>query len=468
MAAPARPYVMAGAVLAAAGVVAVTPIAPRPSRLPIRSIETRLIDSEDSILNVPINLFDDIVNIPYNEVQGLDTLADSEFFTGSWWVASSTNLWGVDPGDPTHVAGILSLLVPFPALSGLGEPEESGIGLIGQLDGLLTAELPVSATCGATTCSNIDPVDPVTGITGIDRQIDFGEDLTGLQSFPLIDDWFQVPLSELASGYTFDSADDAGVTDPSGVAYSGFGFLGTTGSDDAMPWDGTTFTLNLAEPFENFYESLLAPPSTSGIDGTGIEIPTLTDVVQALQAVAAGAVVDFDPFIEGSTLCPGGVCDLTSSMTIESLVQDISNLDPGNPIIDEWLTAVADGTANGPTAEDVAASDVDLDQGLFDIPVPTTDPSTAGIDPNDYGATTETPAGDTASTVDLSQLLNSDLSALLGSSTALTDASTLSADLSAVLSQLSTDLSTQLSTDLGTTLSTDLGTTLPNLLLSLF
>ena len=50
-----------------------------------------------------MNLFDDILNIPYNEAHGggLATVGDSLLFTGTWWVPSSTNLWGIDPGDPS-------------------------------------------------------------------------------------------------------------------------------------------------------------------------------------------------------------------------------------------------------------------------------------------------------------------------------------------------------------------------------
>ena len=94
----ARPYVMAGAVLAAASVLAATPIVPRlnrPIKLPTLSIETRLVD--ESILNIPINLLYDIANIPYNEVQALNSVAGSLFFGGNWWVPSATNLWGIAP-----------------------------------------------------------------------------------------------------------------------------------------------------------------------------------------------------------------------------------------------------------------------------------------------------------------------------------------------------------------------------------
>jgi hypothetical protein len=391
MQAASRPYALAAAVLAATSAVAAIPLASRPLQLPIRSIETRLVDA-DSILNIPSNLFDDIANIPYYEVQALDTLAGSEFFTGTWWVADQTNLWGVDPGDPTHVAAVFSLLLPNPALS---DP------LIYQLDGLLAAELPVNASCDAAGCAPLVPTSPITDVTSIDQDIWTLEILTGQEKFPLIDDWFQV--SELESGYNFGT-----VTDPSGSASGGFGFSDGTAPDgsanpfdggttpgpdgtDLMPWSNTTFTLNLLEPFENFYNSLLAPPSTDGIAGgsgiaipdTGIELPTFTEFIQALQAVAAGTVVDFDPWTPGSPFCFGNCDYIPASETVPALVQDISNLDPGNPLIDEWLTDFANGTANWPSAATIQASIDILQQGGFDggNPEPSSNLFTNALDP---------------------------------------------------------------------------------------
>src|SRR5271167_5070657 len=128
MQAGSRPYALAAAALAATSAVIAIPLAPRPVQLPVRSIETRLVDA-DSVLNIPVNLFDDIVNIPYNEVQGLDTLADSLLDTGPWFVPDPTNVWRIGPWDITHVAALDALLLPFPSLDqGLG-------GLDYQIDG---------------------------------------------------------------------------------------------------------------------------------------------------------------------------------------------------------------------------------------------------------------------------------------------------------------------------------------------
>ena len=376
--------------LAATGAIAVTPFTSRPAHPPVVSAETRLVDATDSVLNIPANLFYDLVNIPANEVQGLNTAADSLFFNDNIFVVGAANLFGVDPGDPGHVAAIDSLFAPFPALdNGLG-------GLDYQLTGLLASELPINAaSCGVMTCFPIVPPEVITGITGLDRDIGFAEALVS-PNFGLFRDFFAVPVTgqdSLLGGYTFNPAAPGSID--SGPVYSGFGFnngdpnffLGgtvdpvtgapaydpTTGVFDPnateVPWAGQTYTFNLLQPFENFYNSLLATPSTDGLFGTGIESLTFNDFFSALQADAAAFVVTFNPFEPGSPLCPGA-CEAFGStgplgITLP-IVQDINALTPGgNPIINEWLTAVAGGYANIPTATDIAYTQGLLDTGLF-------------------------------------------------------------------------------------------------------
>src|SRR5277367_5820578 len=387
MQAGSRPYALAAAALAATSAVIAIPLAPRPVQLPVRSIETRLVDA-DSVLNIPVNLFDDIVNIPYNEVQALDTLADSLLDTGNWWVPSSTNIWDWGPWDSTHVAAVLSVLLPFPSLDqGLG-------GLDYQFDGLLAAELPESASCAVASCSPIVPPDVITGITSIDRDIALLDALTG-QTPGFLDNVFQVPLSELLSGYTFTAANDPGVIDPAGPVFQEFGFPLDGGTNpfegattlvdgqNVYPWDGVTYTLNPLQPFENFYESLLATPSTSGIDGTGIDLPTLTEFTQALQNVAAGLVIDFDPFTAGSPECLAS-CDIPESLTYPAIVQDIANLDPSNTTLQTWLAEFAAGTAAAPTQSQIDETTALLQTGEYNLTpdqLATVDADLASINP---------------------------------------------------------------------------------------
>ena len=77
----------------------------------------------------------------------------------------------------------------------------------------------------------------------------------------------------------------------------------------------------------------------------------------------------FNPFEPGSPVCPGA-CEAFGSegplgITLP-IVQDINALTPGgNPIINEWLTAVAGGYANIPTQTDIDYTVGLLDTGLF-------------------------------------------------------------------------------------------------------
>jgi hypothetical protein len=381
-----RPYALAAAVLAATGAVVVTPAPTRQVPTPTRSFETKLVDA-DSVLNIPINLFDDILNIPSNEIQGLDIGAGSLFNTGTWWVPGATNVWGVDTGDTTHVAGILGFL-PFPALNdGVG-------GLAYQIDGLLAAELPTSASCDAATCAPITPPEVITGSSSIDRLLGFVETGTGQQEFGLFDNWFRVPISDLINGYKFDGP---GVVDPSGPTTQGFGFPLDGGSNpleggthpdpvvegqNDFPWDGLTYHLNLLQPFENFYESLLQPV-TGGIDGTGVDLPDLTDLTHALENGAAGLVIDFDPFTAGSPACPA-LCDIPSDEQIPAIVQDIANLDPSNTTIPAWLSEYAAGTADEPTQSQVYEAIALLQTGEYNLTpaeLATVDTDLASINP---------------------------------------------------------------------------------------
>jgi hypothetical protein len=365
----ARPYVLAGAVLAATSLVAVTPVAHKIAHLPMLSIETQLVD--DSILNIPLNLLADFANIPYNEVAALNSLAGSNFLGGNWWVPSSTNLWGIDTGDPTKVALLTNLFAPFPAFNqGLG-------GLQYQLAGFLAAQLPVSDSCDAETCFPMTPPEVITGSTSFDRAIGFINALSGQgsgENFGLFQNWFQVPIQDLVNGYTFEDA-----TNPSGPAANdpafGFGdssnpFLGgTIGDDDAMPWNGHTYVLNLFQPFQNYWEHLLEDPATDGdLPGTGIQIPTFDEFGRALQAVSASTVAAFNPYTAGSPACPA-VCDIPESLSTRALVA-MFDPDQSNPMIQAWLAGFEEGAEfpnNNATPDQVATSIALLQTGIFNL-----------------------------------------------------------------------------------------------------
>ncbi len=305
----ARPYAMAGVVLAATSLVAVTPIATQvaigvTAQRVARGFETNLVDS--SIFNIPFNLFQEIVNIPSSEVDAVTYAAQSLFNSGPWFVVSATNLWGVDPGDPSHFMSVMNLLVPFEGLSGINAPETDFDGGLGQqLWGLVAATLPTSAGCDAMDCLPVSPTSPVTGIAGVDWLIHLNDILTGEREFPLFDNWFKVGLDELwpnspGGGYG-STPTDPGSFDPSGPAYTIFPNIpGTVGDGNLYPWAGETYTLQPWVPFENWINGLMQDP-----DYSDFQIPGFEEIARALQALTAASVMAFNPFTAGEPVLPG-------------------------------------------------------------------------------------------------------------------------------------------------------------------
>jgi hypothetical protein len=412
MQAAARSYVMAAAALAATGgLVGVTPMAPRQPAIHIASPAVRLVDS-DSILNVPFNLFQDIVNIPYSELGdngAVNDLGTALLFSGTWLTASATNIWGEDPGDPTHFMALTDLALPFPGLTGQYDPEVGAPGwdsadvseaangtlpLDQQITLFLDAEIPASASSDADWSDPLIPVSTITGNAGIDRAIETFAIFTGGQPFPLTNDWFQTPLSDLTSGgYNFgDVVDPSQGVGAGGSVPSEFGYAGTIpdGTENLMPWSNLDFQFNPVEPFQSFFTSLEAPidPSTYA---SGFEIPTLTEIGQSFETLFAGAVVAFDPFVPGSPFCTGA-CDVPLGFTPQGILEGLNKLLPGDSAIQQWLTDFNTtsvdslgqdnpfGMANGPTTEQVDADNwlesEDQQQYDFGNPSPTDPPTT--------------------------------------------------------------------------------------------
>lgn len=93
------------AAVAAAGVVAalVTPVV-APTGITVDEREITRVSAADSLFNIPLNLFQAIVNIPNTEVGALTILGNALMYSGNWWSPSATNIWGPDdpfpPGAP--------------------------------------------------------------------------------------------------------------------------------------------------------------------------------------------------------------------------------------------------------------------------------------------------------------------------------------------------------------------------------
>lgn len=433
---PQRRHVTAGAALAAAGVVAAAPVSPVNPWVPELSAAERAVQlaAEASFLNIPFNLFQDIVNIPFNEVSATNVLANSFFFTGNWFTPSATNIWGEDPGDPGHFMAVMDYMLPFaPQLSGLYDPTidpdalaDGTAGWGQQFAMFAAAMLPISASCDSIQCYPMSPVEPITGLTNLDRMLNF---FIKFSNFPNDDNqldlfkyWLKVPIQDMLNGYKFpdspwsdpDNPTSGGIANPdagvgeggavpggpmyggapwSGEAQDGFGYPGTHPLLDEngdpvldeygnqvnlMPWAGLTFKLDPFGPIQRWFDSLMQPVdwSVNGDDPlTGFHFTGPDEVFQAMKALIAGMVVDFNPYVAGSPMCPG-LCNMPPvsppwGVTSLDLVKSIQSIGPANPLIQQWIdlteqeAANAVGNANGSTDEQVMAGISALQSGMF-------------------------------------------------------------------------------------------------------
>ncbi|MFN8226259.1 MAG: hypothetical protein U0R18_06000 [Mycobacterium sp.] len=332
------------ATVTALGVVEAAPMlmahGPANSSTEYRSVQKEVRLASSSILNIPINLLIDIINIPGNEIEAIDSFSTAQIYGGTWWVSTASNIWGVDPADYARFASLVEILVPITALSGADDDLYTGTGLAQQFAKFMAAEFPVDPSCDAESCAPNSPESPITGITAVDQAIWTALMLTGAVDIPVIKNLFKVSLADLLSGYDFGE-----VVDPSGTVYTGLGISGTTDSD-LMPWSNTTFTLDLIAPIENYINHLMEDPSENAI-----ELPDLGEIGRTLQTALAGIIVAFDPFTPGSPLCVGSCASQADS--IPTIVQAISDLWPGNETLESWLQSYEDGIANVPTQDNV-------------------------------------------------------------------------------------------------------------------
>ncbi|WP_131808889.1 hypothetical protein [Mycolicibacter sinensis] len=431
-----RRHLTAGAAVAAASVVALAPVAPVNPWTPGLTAAERAVAlaAEASFLNIPFNLFQDLVNIPYNEVSATNVLANSFFFTGNWFTPSATNIWGEDPGDPGHFMAVMDYLFPFaPQLSGLYDPTidpdalANGTAGWGQQFAMFAAALlPISASCDSIQCYPMSPVEPITGITGLDAMLNFFAKFTNFPNddnqLDLFKYWLKVPIQDMLNGYKFpdtpwsdpDNPTSGGIANPdagvgeggavpggpmyggkpwSGEAQPGFGYPGTHTILDEngeplkdafgnqvnlMPWAGLTFKLDPFGPMQKWFDSLMQPVdwSVNGDDPlTGFHFAGPEEVFQAMKALIAGMVVDFNPYVAGSPMCPG-LCNMPPvsppwGVTTLDLVKSIQGIGAPNPLIQQWIDLTeqagdnAVGNANGGTDEQILAGISALQTGMF-------------------------------------------------------------------------------------------------------
>ena len=349
------PYLTAGVALVGANALVLdTAGSPPPPQAEIRVVSED-VQLAGSLLNIPINLLIDLINIPYYEQQALDVEARAFLYSGPWAVTSPANVWGEDPADFARFYALAASMIPIPALSGLStstdwsvQQEEmiSNNGFANQFAKFLAAEWTVDPNCTALKCVPNTPVSPITGIGGVDTSLWTLMMLLGKVDFPVISsvikNFFKVGLQPLLGGYSFGEQ-------PSydGQIYDELGIKGTVLSEDGttwlMPWSNTEFNIDPIGPFVNWFNHLTDDPANNPI-----KLPSLEDFGRTLQTFLAGLIVAFNPFTPGSSLCPGFCAYMSQDQASPAIVQFIENMWPGNKSLQAWLANYKAGTSNMP------------------------------------------------------------------------------------------------------------------------
>ncbi len=415
MSAVMRPYLTAGVALAGASVIAVTPVEPvMPLPKPLlANLGVHLTAGEgdfsiDDLLNVPVNLLHDMINIPYylfsapysvdslipnfttddQHVPGSGDLPDGEEpgtaadhyddpssawplyngpyddssdpdvfhgainnlagaldYTGSWYESVPTNVWGWDTANTWNFPAVISLLTPW----AYDEDSVAGNPIADNFNQLMEAESPIAS---------------------MDNKFFFHDPIGELT------DQFQVPMDELTgeNGYDLPEA-----LNPVGSEADP---LGDGGYPYHEIWDGPTAHVDSDLGFGQFFDSLTDDPADNPI-----QLPDPDDIYPSLVHMYEASNVDFSPFDPGtdSFFFQAASDVFGAPAIINGLINGDHGLDPGAPdlIPDSVSQPLGDAldSAIGPDTEfahvvsDFAGRTQDLSEGMLNVFLPESDPA---------------------------------------------------------------------------------------------
>jgi hypothetical protein len=380
MHASARPYAIAGSALLTSGMIAVMPVV-QPAALRVANMDVRLVDvatdvtgalgsidplsslgglslpdlgsldlggltsdlgslgglslpdlgsldlgslfADGSLLNIPYNLFADVVNIPFYEAEALqeyayalgpagttggvagwvpswfDTNTLGDFYTaggtGSWYGESIGNTWGWDDGNWPQLDAILHFLLPFEFTNSLAQ----------QVETFADGEFIDGAHLGCEfECAN-----PLGYLAG----------------------WLHgdTPLASLLSGTTLPTTltdtvpfNPPGIPNmfPPTVSVPTIDNLTGTEGTGAI-WSGLQAQLNLLDPLQAIAGNLTASPSSDPI-----QFPNIGDVFTNGVKLVEDMFNDFNPFQTGSFLYWGAPVDYSIPSAIGGTITDFTGI----------------------------------------------------------------------------------------------------------------------------------------------
>ncbi|HET9877587.1 MAG TPA: hypothetical protein VFQ37_17815 [Mycobacterium sp.] len=357
MDAAVRTYGTAGLALVTAGVIAVTPVTPPPD-LHVVTADVRLTSTGAEAVtalwdnlnyfdwstllepgtwkNIVDNLFIDILNIPWNWWQAVNTYAtaglgppgvvgvndvptgydpqhpnpvltgtpdspaENPYYapvgeghsmvpigiggTGSWWMESTGNTWGWDEGNFGQVLGISNMLVPIPQFSS---------PFAYSLQAFAMQQMVANPQACPFECPDI------LGYLGR---------------------WFHVPLADSVTGTTVglnDPTDPTSAIDPMGTPIS---------------WAGQTVQYDPFFFITSFLKSLTMDPTTSGntIADYGQWFTDPGSFFQPFWQDIKDLLNDFNPFVDGSFLYWGAPAMYTLPSLLAGLVSSFTGI--ANPM----------------------------------------------------------------------------------------------------------------------------------------
>jgi hypothetical protein len=450
--AAASPSVLGASALIASTLIAVTPVASPPQLHLVSDATVRLVDAssgllgdlglgslsglfsdlgssssglfgDGSILNIPYNIFADIVNIPYTESLALQEYAYALGPAGS---AGGVEGW-IPPGATTLDGG--AVMAPDGgleyALGGTGSWWQESIGNTWgwdngnwpQLDALWHFFLPLQWTEGLT--ESIQSVAQSSFIAGSAVNCEF--ECSNLVGY--LGGW----LTHL--GNVFSSTYPVTQTDTIGSNVGDVVNVGPLGSELTAIWSGQQVPINpLLEPFEAIWQNAIESPSLNPI-----QLPNIGDVFDSAVKLGQDLINDFNPFIEGSFVYWGADTLYSIPSVIGGLIHTLSlGLIPNEFVLPDNGAMPVDGYNEG-----ITNLLPNLQQGVQYL----IDGLLKYLDPSTWGAS--------AADASTAAAASADVSTLLGS---LGDQGGLLADLSSAMPNLSTDLASMLGPSLGTDL----------------
>lgn len=250
MRAGVKPLAMAGVAVVGAGLIAASPALPVPPALAKAQVSNAAVQlAANSVANIPTNLFRIMMDMPKNQLAGLQAATASLELSGDWWIYTPTNVLGWDQADWAKALGFTSMLTPIP---------EVAKAQADQINAIMVRNFPMTYNCTGAPQPCADPF--------------------------YFAKYFSTPLNEALFGYSTTYGDVYNSLDP----------------NIKMPWSNSTLTYDPLGPGKALWDALTKDPDPNWT----YERPYLLDQMEAGAAFGKAVFNSFNPFVDGTFCLP--------------------------------------------------------------------------------------------------------------------------------------------------------------------